>query len=190
MGGKPRTSERIPRKVFRVLHKDGTPFVAERTLVAHNGSWVTTERPDGTQEKENGNYWSDTVLEAIQREAEHIVRFGVVPLLNCDKQVRQMDALIREAMEWGRMVGMVGMATKNKPDTHGPTRLSYWHVTFPTGERVRAYVMDTIPNGQSLLVRFKFLDNGKISGASLLINDWLAGSPVLDDDQTTPLKGG
>lgn len=99
----------IPRKVFRVRYKkDRTPFVEERLMIARSGSWFTTQRADGSQEKENGNYWSDTIMEALQRECSWIMHrfaFG-----DPARRGDQLDALMRvvaEAAEWGRLVGML-----------------------------------------------------------------------------------
>ena len=99
--------EKFPRQVFRVMyHKDRTPFVTERKMVSRSGSWFVTERKDGTQQKENGNYWSDTILEAIQREASHIMhRFTMPGLFSHNDQLASMNGLIREAMEWGVLLG-------------------------------------------------------------------------------------
>lgn len=100
-------TSKFPRKVFRVMYnKDGTPFVTERQMVSRSGSWFVTERKDGTLEKENGNYWSDTIVEAIQREASYIMhRFSMPGLFSPDDQRASMDGLIREAIEWGRLLG-------------------------------------------------------------------------------------
>lgn len=106
----------FPRNVFRVMYReDGTPFVAERKMVSRSGSWFVTERKDGSQEKENGNHWSDTVVEAIQCEARYVMnRFCLQTVFKQEKQIQSMDGLIHEAMEWGRLLGMVEAAVPKK----------------------------------------------------------------------------
>lgn len=79
-------------------------------MVSKNHSWYVTETQDGVQHKEHGNYWSDTVLEALQREAECIMhRFAVTSLFHPRDQIKAMDGLLVEAVEWGRLLGEVGV---------------------------------------------------------------------------------
>lgn len=102
--------EQFPRKVFRVLcRRDGTAFIAERQMISRSGSWFVTQLPDGSTEKENGNYWSDTISDALQREAEHVMwRFSCTPTMAGRKKIiRFMDSLIVEAIEWGVLLGTV-----------------------------------------------------------------------------------
>lgn len=95
--------------VFRVLYRDGKPFVAKRELIERRGSWSTLKCSDGTIVKENGHdKWSQTILHAIQREAEYIMwRHGMPTVFDQSKQVDSLDALIVEAMEWGKLLGAI-----------------------------------------------------------------------------------
>lgn len=99
----------IAHKVFRVLYgKGGAPFVEERLMIGRSGSWFTTQRADGRQEKENGNYWSDTVMEALQREAWWIMhRFAFGDPARRDAQLAAMRWIVNEAAEWGVLYGKV-----------------------------------------------------------------------------------
>ena len=106
-------------QLFRVLYRDGKPFVAKRELIDKRGSWMTLKCSDGTIVKENGHSnWSETILEAIQREAECIMwRHGMPKTFEQAKQVDSMDALFAETMEWGSLIGWTcgsGAATRGR----------------------------------------------------------------------------
>ena len=110
--------------VFRVLYRDGKPFVAQRELISKSGSWVTLRCGDGTIVKENGHdNWSETILYAIQKEAEFILhRYSMPGIFKQAQQVESMDALIVEAMEFGKLLGEINghgrkMASDNSEQT-------------------------------------------------------------------------
>ena len=107
---------RFPRRGFRVIWTDGKPVVVERELIGRNGSWTISRLRDGTAAKENGCSWSDTVIEAIEREAESIMwRFTMPTLFEKNAEYRKMCFLMREAAEWGRLLGEIGAAAVDTP---------------------------------------------------------------------------
>lgn len=102
------SDEAFPRKVFRVLYFDGAPRVVERLMVSRKGSWFTTQDEGGKLHRQNGNYWSDTVREALDREAWHLMnRFASPSCFNQQTQVRHMQELLDEAFRWGELLGEV-----------------------------------------------------------------------------------
>lgn len=129
MGIKPQATARVdelPRTVFRVLYsRDGKPFVAQRELIGKSGSWVTLRCGDGSIVKVNGHEsWSETILHAIQREAEFVMhRYSMLGVFKRGQQAESMDELIVVAMEWGVLLGELehgrrtNSATTNRADT-------------------------------------------------------------------------
>jgi len=113
-------ADEFPRKVFRVQYRqDRTPYVAERVMVSRNGSWFTTQLKDGTVVKENGNRWSSTVREAMEREAFHIMNRYLCPKsFDQNHEYDSMCLLLSEAFEWGKLVGEVN-GPANRRDTNG-----------------------------------------------------------------------
>lgn len=99
----------FPCRGFRVDYKDGRPVVFERELIRRSGSWTISRSADGTIHRENGCRWSATVMEAIEREAEAIMwRFTMPTIFNQKAEYRNMCLLLREAAEWGKLLGEVG----------------------------------------------------------------------------------
>lgn len=94
---------------FRVAwNSDGYPIVERRDLIGRRGSWTISKLHDGTIVKENGCSWSESVLGAIEREAESIMlRFSLPKTFSPDKEYRKMCLLIREAVDWGKLIGQV-----------------------------------------------------------------------------------
>lgn len=100
------TTETFPREVFCVLrNEDGQLYVARRTLLGRSGSWYRFRTQSGIELKENGNRWSDTAAEALNREASHILHRFRFPAVWSDDCMKDMASLLKECFEWGRMSG-------------------------------------------------------------------------------------
>ena len=109
------STEVFPRPVFCVLRdKDGKLFVATRTLLGRSGSWYRFRTESGDEVKENGNRWSDTAMEAIHTQATYIMhRFRMPDLWSDQRCLDDMESLLKECFEWGKLVGAVeGMKGK------------------------------------------------------------------------------
>lgn len=97
----------LPRKVYRVKKVDGKYVTCERILIGKNGSWYTYE-VNGKTIKENGMYWSDTVMDALRIAATNSIHCAALPMIYPeDEQRKCLCDLLEEAFEWGKLVGEI-----------------------------------------------------------------------------------
>lgn len=97
----------MPRVVFRVCYVDDRAVIMKRRLIGRNRSWYEFELSDGRKVKENGLYWHDTMIGALQAEAGAIMhRFRMPSIIDERKTFEQMCCLIDEAVEVGQLIGV------------------------------------------------------------------------------------
>lgn len=105
-------------KLFNVVDKGGTVAVVEAVVTDRRGSWITLESCGRTWKQQGPQEWSTTVMAALHlfvyMQAYQITETRDRQLQNAC--ISRIAHALREAAEWGRLLGAVAGLDKEAAD--------------------------------------------------------------------------